>query len=76
MEVTLDLNLGWQKSCTIGHVGAISSVVDAMLCHMENKQLQQNACEAFKHLAVCNNYNQDVIVDQGGCSMCKDTIHS
>eukprot|EP00957_Ditylum_brightwellii_P001136 89713-Ditylum_brightwellii.AAC.1 len=54
-----------ETSCAIGRVGGISSVVDAMLCHRENTQLQQYACEALHNLAACNNYNRDVIVDEG-----------
>uniref|UniRef100_A0A7S4WE76 Uncharacterized protein n=1 Tax=Ditylum brightwellii TaxID=49249 RepID=A0A7S4WE76_9STRA len=64
-----------ETSCAIGRVGGISSVVDAMLCHMENTQLQQYACEALQNLAACNNYNRDVIVDQGGITAITDAMH-
>eukprot|EP00957_Ditylum_brightwellii_P040021 3028815-Ditylum_brightwellii.AAC.1 len=64
-----------ETSCAIGRVGGISSVVDTMLCHRENTKLQQYACEALQNLAVCNDYNRDVIVDHGGITAIADAMH-
>lgn len=57
-----------ETAASIGRVGGIPRIIQAMLLFPNNSSLQRSGCEILQNLAV-NSFNRSIIVDQGGAAL-------